>query len=84
MTRTRSSAANSFVPVVLLLGLGHLAAQEPAQAPAQESAASSLQLTPDHATVSVADREKEVAWHERVLGFKWPSGSGAPTSKSFT
>jgi catechol 2,3-dioxygenase-like lactoylglutathione lyase family enzyme len=74
MTRTRSSAANLLVTAVVLLGVGRLAAQEPAQAPAQTpaqaSAKSPLQLTPDHATLSVADLEKEVAWYGRVLGFK--------------
>ena len=28
-----------------------------------------LQLLPDHATASVADLDKEVAWYEKVLGF---------------
>ena len=66
MIRTKSSAAILFVTAVVLLGVRRLPAQEPASA----STDNPLQLTPDHATLSVADLEKEVAWYERVLGFK--------------
>jgi catechol 2,3-dioxygenase-like lactoylglutathione lyase family enzyme len=60
MTRTRKSTAN------LLVSSAVFAAQALAQAPADTP----LQLTPDHATVSVADLDREVAWFQRVLGFK--------------
>ena len=39
------------------------------QASAQASADNPLQLTPHHATVAVADYEKEVDWYQRVMGF---------------
>jgi catechol 2,3-dioxygenase-like lactoylglutathione lyase family enzyme len=39
------------------------------QAPAEASADNPLQLTPHHATVAVADYEKEVDWYQRVMGF---------------
>ena len=39
-------------------------------------------LTPDHATISVGDIQKESAWYQRVLGFKlsqsFSNGDGAP------
>jgi catechol 2,3-dioxygenase-like lactoylglutathione lyase family enzyme len=69
MTRTRSSAANLFVNVVVLVCLSS-PTQATAQAPVQASPDNPLQLVPDHATLSVADLEKELAWYERVLGFK--------------
>jgi catechol 2,3-dioxygenase-like lactoylglutathione lyase family enzyme len=34
-----------------------------------------LQLSPDHATASVADMEKEAAWYESVFGFQEVSRS---------
>jgi catechol 2,3-dioxygenase-like lactoylglutathione lyase family enzyme len=36
---------------------------------AQSNDRNPLQLSPHHATISVADMEKETAWFERVLGF---------------
>jgi catechol 2,3-dioxygenase-like lactoylglutathione lyase family enzyme len=40
------------------------------QAPPQASAGNPLQLTPHHATVAVANFEKEVDWYQRVMGFR--------------
>jgi|SRR5579864_8070968 len=37
---------------------------------AQTAEINPLQLSPQHATASVADLDKESAWYERVLGFK--------------
>jgi catechol 2,3-dioxygenase-like lactoylglutathione lyase family enzyme len=37
---------------------------------AQSSNSNPLKLSPHHATASVADLNKEVAWYERVLGFQ--------------
>jgi catechol-2,3-dioxygenase len=68
MTRTKSSATNLFFMVLVLLSLGHLAAQVSAAAPV--SADNPLQLTPNHVTLSVADIEKEAAWYHDVLGFQ--------------
>lgn len=52
----------SLVLIVFLFGLGNLPAQTPDPNP--------LQLTLHHATLSVADMDKEVAWFQRVLGFQ--------------
>ncbi len=41
----------------------------PAALLAGEADVNPLQLSPDHATASVADLEKESAWYQRVLGF---------------
>jgi catechol 2,3-dioxygenase-like lactoylglutathione lyase family enzyme len=65
-TREKSSAANFFVAVVVLLGLGHLSPEAPAQALAR----SPIEIIPDHATLSVANLDTEAAWYERVMGFK--------------
>jgi catechol 2,3-dioxygenase-like lactoylglutathione lyase family enzyme len=37
---------------------------------AQPTDANPLQLSPDHATLSVADLDKEAEWLQRVLGFR--------------
>lgn len=62
MTRTHSRAANLSVAVFWVLGLGSVAAQAPAHDP--------LQFAADHVSLSVADMATEVAWYERVMGFK--------------
>ena len=41
-----------------------------AHAAAEALSGNPLRLTPDHATISVADIDKEVDWYTRVLGFK--------------
>jgi catechol 2,3-dioxygenase-like lactoylglutathione lyase family enzyme len=48
--------------MVFLLGMGNLTAQTPDSNP--------LQLSLHHATLSVADMDKEIAWFQRVLGFQ--------------
>jgi catechol 2,3-dioxygenase-like lactoylglutathione lyase family enzyme len=51
-------SAPPFAIAFLLAGGGHAAEPNP------------LQLSPDHATASVASLDKETEWYERVLGFK--------------
>jgi catechol 2,3-dioxygenase-like lactoylglutathione lyase family enzyme len=57
------------IPAMILAALisgGHLLAQT--AAPTGD--ANPLQLSPHHATASVADIEKEAKWYEQVLGFQ--------------
>lgn len=70
MARTKLSALNLLVVVMVMvnLGKGHLAAQASAAATAPVD--NPLQLTSDHVTLSVADIDKEAAWYHDVLGFK--------------
>jgi catechol 2,3-dioxygenase-like lactoylglutathione lyase family enzyme len=73
MTCTKLNAAKLFLTTVVLLGPACLSGQTsaaPAQTPAQAMATSPIEFSPDHATLSVADLEKEVAWYERVMGYK--------------
>ena len=62
----KKSATITLFVTVITLGLGNL----PAQTPAPASPDNPLQLTPHHATISVADLDKEEAWYIQVLGFK--------------
>jgi catechol 2,3-dioxygenase-like lactoylglutathione lyase family enzyme len=55
-------AMPSLLLTAFLLACGNL--------PAQTTDENPLQLTPHHATASVADLEKESAWYEHVLGFR--------------
>ena len=59
----KKSATAVFSVIVLTLCLSRLQAQSPAPD-------NPLQLKPDHATISVADLNKEEAWDVHVLGFK--------------
>ena len=53
------------------IALGVLIALASASSPPGYAAESNpLQLTPHHATISVADLDKESAWYERVLGME--------------
>ena len=63
MVRTRASV----VRIWILLFVALFAAEHSG---AQSSQSNPLQLSFHHATVSVADLDKEIAWYERVLGFQ--------------
>ena len=60
----RASAA-----LAMLLAICAVCTTVAAGDPSPTIADNPLQLLPDHATASVADMDKEVAWYERVLGF---------------
>jgi catechol-2,3-dioxygenase len=65
MTSTKSSMTHFLIMVVVLLSVGHPAAQSLAPT----SADNPLQLAPSHFALSVADVDKEAAWYHQVLGF---------------
>jgi catechol 2,3-dioxygenase-like lactoylglutathione lyase family enzyme len=71
MNRTckKLGVTNFFGTVVVLLGFAHLSAQTPPE----PSVSSPMEITPSHATLSVANLNTEVAWYAQVMGFKLTS-----------
>lgn len=66
----KQSAANFLIAVGILFGVAPHATPVSAQATGSAPSPSSLVFSYDHATLSVANLDKEVAWYERVLGLK--------------